>query len=169
MAAAQRALLPLSVALNLICPNCLLCSSSFAHFPTFCPDCHIFANFWRVCAFFKIVFVAVKPQMLPQLSQLPRRHQNGKMMLPSRSAEEARGQGCAGFFSQSIIKSELGPAPYGLMALAGGAAEYNTASSSSQPIHLPFFSITMLLHLCSENADKPISKKCRSISYSAAQ
>ena len=64
-------------------------------------------------------------------------------MLPSRSAEEARGQGCAGFFSQSIIKSELGPAPYGLMALAGGAAEYNTASSSSQPIHLLFFSISI--------------------------
>ena len=50
-------------------------------------------------------------------------------------------------FPQSIIKSELGPAPYGLMALAGGAAEYNTASSSSHPlpsILLPADKITQM-------------------------
>ena len=68
------------------------------------------------------------------------------LLVAQGSSWEARGHGCAGFFSQSIIKSELGPAPYGLMALAGGAAEYNTASSSSQPLHLKIPSSSFFKH-----------------------
>ena len=121
--------------LNLICPNCLPCSSSFAHFQPFHPSCHIAhyhlallkvvrSDFWWF-KFWRITWLWLGMGRWCCQARPPR--------LQKRRPE---GRDVPASFPQSIIKSELGPAPYGLMALAGGAAEYNTASSSSQPLHL---------------------------------
>ena len=118
--------------LNLICPNCLPCSSSFAHFQPFHPSCHIAhyhlalsevvrSDFWRF-KFWRITWLWLGMGSWCCQARPPR--------LQKRRPE---GRDVPASFPQSIIKSELGPAPYGLMALAGGAAEYNTASSSSHP------------------------------------